>query len=561
MATLTFTSTTATPSYAWSFAAGTISEIPSFQRMRTHLRDLVHQRSSWDTLQLNPLDCESDAGDNNCAQVCANATLLFRPANLRICAMLAAASLLVQNQTMSYGLPERVAREWHVPNLARFDAAGVFDNVTYCISSSCNSEVGSCNDQIKQLSRRPVNAGNLEGVVATLGTYCNHVNSIVNTDMAGPGVILSYLFQTSIALVFFILSRIFTPWPGTIFRTLGFCRISLREKSQRLQNKIYSTRFAAAVLTSLVEFQEVQMYFVGSIQIATLISFNPSHPNAGGSNSKSYASALLSSATASALGVCGVYTILLCQICLQREGMRWWYLFILMTVVCGLAVAIIAGSSSLLPKREDLWEKFRTDEPLLHCGGNPSPMTFCGPPLNAVAAWSSGAEAKYVFAVFGSLAYIGLFIDQLSYALRDKTMRSLENPLSGLRNIPLATKAWPWLRDTYWLAMQTFLLTCCILYYALLVQVSPRAKIGDATEWTFGQLIAVMVWAPTIVKYIYFNIFGVEEGFKERIAKTTGKSQAEQSEGPSLGATTYQREPRHAATYPLLAVGKRGVVK
>ncbi|KAG6366073.1 hypothetical protein INS49_000249 [Diaporthe citri] len=40
----------------------------------------------------------------------------------------------------------------------------------------------------------------------------------------------------------------------------------------------------------------------------------------------------------------------------------------------------------------------------------------------------------------------------------------------------------------------------------------------SASNWTYGQLIAVMAWAPVIGKHVYFNVFGITEGVGKRLA-------------------------------------------
>lgn len=322
-------------------------------------------------------------------------------------------------------------------------------------------------------------------------------------------MIVSYLFQISLTLLFYVFVNFSTTWPRRVSKFLGLGRASLREKGEHIQARIGSSRFGAAVVSSLLEFQEVQLYFVGSIQVASFISFSPGNPNTGSSNSNSFGSALLSSAIVNILGVNGVYTILLSQVCLQRRGMHWWYIFVLMTVVFALAQAIVAGGRTLLPSTDALWDKLKSDHEIYACGNNPSPMTYCQPPLGFTAALTTGAQGRNLFAIVGSLAYAGLALDQLSYAfpgwistLANKCKKSNDTS----KPIDVVKKVWPWICHTYWFSIHVILLLGTLLYFATLLEVVPRAGIDDSTKWSFGQLIAVLVWAPTIVKYIYFSI-------------------------------------------------------
>ncbi|KAI3318291.1 hypothetical protein HD806DRAFT_317365 [Xylariaceae sp. AK1471] len=521
---IAFASSEDLPSYKWAVDAGNISQIPSIQKTTSDLRTLLGWKSRPHIevyspvpyiFQFNPLDCNTTSGTRNCTEACRDNTALFTPTNLHVCSMLASASLLVANKTLSLDLSNettsQVAEEWQVPNLTAFDGAGVIGNISECIYRSCITapDVGRCNGSVASLAARPITASSMSTLIQTLDHYCQSPNSVLNTDIAGPGVIMSYIFQISLALLFYVLINFSSVWPHRIGKFLGLGRASLREKGDSIQKRLASSRFGAAVLSSLNEFQEVQLYFVGSIQVASFISFNPDNPNTSSANSNSFGSALLSSAIINILGVNGAYTILLCQVGLQRQGMHWWYIFVLMTTVFALAQAIVAKGQSLLPSTEVLFDKLEDDHAIPACGGNPSPMTYCQPPLSFTAALTTGAEGRHIFTIIGSLAYAGLFLDQLSYAFPG-WISTISNKCkissNKSRAVGLLSRAWPWIRHAYWFSISVLLFLATLLYFAILLEVVPQAGIGDSTKWTFGQLIAVLVWAPTIAKYIYFSI-------------------------------------------------------
>jgi len=100
----------------------------------------------------------------------------------------------VRNDTFDFnlsdGVTRRVSEEWRVPNLTTFDGAGVLKSITRCVSRSCIAAtgVGTCTENLKQLSTVAINVANMSVVVDTLGHYCDSLNSLINTDMAGPGV-------------------------------------------------------------------------------------------------------------------------------------------------------------------------------------------------------------------------------------------------------------------------------------------------------------------------------------------------------------------------------------
>ncbi|KAI1170870.1 hypothetical protein F4777DRAFT_567666 [Nemania sp. FL0916] len=545
---LAFSSADGLPSYKWAVDAGEIAQIPSFQKITSDWNALIDWKSRPQaqvsppipyTFEFNQLDCNTTSGSRNCTEACRDRTSLFTPTNLRVCSLLATTSLLVADRTFNFSLSDsvtaQIADEWQVPNLTSFDGAGVLANITDCITQSCTvaPDVGTCSKNARPSLNTPVTVGTVANLLQSLDHYCDSQNSVLNADIAGPGVIVSYLFQISLALLIYILVGISTNWPRRISNVLGLGRADLREKGHRVQTRLASSRFRATLISSLVEFQEVQLYFVGSIQVASFISFSPNNPNTSSSNSNSFSSALLSSAIINILGVNGVYTILLCQGCLQREGKRSWYIFVLMSIVFVLAQVIVGVGDSLLPSTEALWDKLKSDHPIFACGNNPSPMTYCPPPLGFNAALTTGAQGRHVFAISGSLAYFGLLVDQLAYASPSlvSTVTNKSKRLSGKPNITdCVRRAWPWLRHLYWFAIQVILLLGTILYFAILLEVVPRAGIRDTSKWSFGQIIAVTVWAPTIVKYIYSNVFGTNDDNAE---ESMSKEHIPRSERPS----------------------------
>ena len=333
-------------------------------------------------------------------------------------------------------------------------------------------------------------------------------------DSAIGQVMISYFFQASLALLFFVLTKLLSTWTGravTLFRRCDGSPDPHRQGAQ-LQSRLASSKPGAAITSSLVEFQEVQIYFVAVVQIAALISFNPANPSAGSSNQNSFSSALLNSIAVSGLGIYSTFGTLLTQCCLQRADMHWWYTFVIMSVTYVLALTIFARNPSLLPPTDGLWTSFKASAPLAQCGFNPSPMTYCSLSYDSYnTLFSSGGSAGGIgLATFGAVAWWTLLIDQLAFSIRDKLphvsrrLSSLDR--TGIFGRVLKSRAWPWMLSLYWGSVQGFLLYGTAAYLGTLVRVVSRTSIGDTANWTFGQFIAVTVWAPTIIKFIYFNI-------------------------------------------------------
>jgi len=277
-------------------------------------------------------------------------------------------------------------------------------------------------------------------------------------------------------------------------------------KQATFLGKLATSGLCAAAASSLVEFQEMQLYFVGCVQIATLVSYNPSTTESTGTNNDSFAAMLLNSGLAALLATSSMACVLLVQCCLQRSGMHWWYTFILMTYTFVFALVIFARRSHLMPPADALWENFKADTLLDKCGNNPSPMTYCKPPRDT--SFLDNAAAGYAVCCLGAVAWVGLFIDQLASSIPNrfpaaaKRLHSLK-PIGAIRG---RNRLWRSLSAAYWIAVEVLLLLMVGYHLSQLVLVVMDIDISDGSSWSFGQLIAISVWAPTIAKFIYSNI-------------------------------------------------------
>jgi len=340
-------------------------------------------------------------------------------------------------------------------------------------------------------------------------------------------VVLAYLLQIGLAIMLHLCLKFTTTWTRKSYNLLSRCEArntgkGTRKRGEQLQSSMAASRFGAALISTLVEFQEVQIYFVASIQIATLISFNEANLNVGSVNSSSYGGSLLNSVAITTLSVTSVSCVLLIQRSLQRVGMHWWYPFVTMTVTFALALVIFGSQKALMPSVDGLWDKFKQDSRLSLCGDNPSPMTYCRPPSGA----SITRDVVSVHAVgsAGSVVWMGLLVDQIISTAGDlaaKLPLSVQrwlfgaNPDRTVNNI----RAWPdkvgewkktktgtWVSRAYDAIMSLGVLWMIASYVSALRPLVMRIDIGDTSGWTFGQFVALAVWVPTIVKYVYYNI-------------------------------------------------------
>lgn len=281
------------------------------------------------------------------------------------------------------------------------------------------------------------------------------------------------------------------------------------------QEILSRSRAAAALTSSLVEFQEVQGFFVASIQFATLFVFASDDDTAMLSSTSSFGEAVLNVEVVQMLSINGVLPVLLIQIGLMRLGVRWWYMT---TIVVGVfVVALIIATRSLMPDYDTLWAYFKESGPIDTCGGNPSPMTYC---LNSLDGLNSVLQSMNSGLMLGCVTVSVLLLDQAWYSLNSNNR--LENALDSweLRNsmvLFLRRRVRPVFMVLLWFCLEFGLLIYVGIYLKAVIEV--LQVVGtNSSDWTYGQLIAVMMWAPVIGKYLYFNIFGITEGVGKRLS-------------------------------------------
>ncbi|KAK7734220.1 hypothetical protein SLS53_007868 [Cytospora paraplurivora] len=492
----------------------------------------------------------SGKGWRDCAVACATPDLMFNSSfTLWNCLTLGAAALYATTTTTSSGQggltldPDdllTVGQDLGFSSLAQFNGTQIFEDTLSCIKGSCQDySLGSCADNITSLDI----SGAQDEVTALyegLQGYCDGASSIVNSDIAGPGVVLSYILQAALAIAVYVFINIFTSWLQPILAALYTFqgRLSGRRRPERTttddigmiglqqqktpwqragehQEVLSQSRAAAALTSALVEFQEVQGFFVASIQFATLIIFASDDDSAMLSSTSSFGEAVLNVEVVQMLSINGVLPVLLIQIGLMRLGVRWWYMTCI--VVGVFAVALVIATRSLMPDYDTLWAYFKESGPIDTCGGNPSPMTYC---LNSVEGLNSVLQSMNSGLMLGCVTVSVLLLDQTWYSLNtnnrlDRRLDSWE--LSSPKVLFLRRRVWPVFMVLLWFCIEFGLLIYVGIYLKAVVEV--LAVVGtESSDWTYGQLIAVMVWAPIVGKYLYFNIFGITEGVGKRLS-------------------------------------------
>ncbi|KAF3767123.1 hypothetical protein M406DRAFT_328223 [Cryphonectria parasitica EP155] len=484
------------------------------------------------------------SGYRDCTTACSDVSMMFNSSyTLWNCLTLAAASQYVDDQVLILDSDELATAgdSMGFSDLGQFNATSIFSNTLQCIQSSCQDySLGSCTKNITTLDISRV-SDQVSALYNGLQTYCDGMDSAINSDIAGPGVVLSYILQAVLAITVYVFINLLTSWLRPILSFLYTVqdRIQGQQRSDRAidataadlhpqqqrnpwqragehQRNLSRSRAAAALTSALVEFQEMQGFFVASIQLATLMIFASSDHSAMLSSTSSFAEAVMNVEIVQMLSISGVLPVLFTQVGLMRLGVRWWYLTCIMVIV--FSTAIIISQKSLMPDYNTLWSYFTEESPIAMCGGNPSPMTYCLDSLNvidqAVSSMNSGLFVGFIVAP-------ALVADQAWHSLdRNGRMTALLDKweLSSATALMLRRRVWPLFRTVAWFGLEFALLIYVGMYLKSVIDILQFVG-TSASDWTFGQLIAIMVWAPVIGKYVYYNAFGITEGVGRRLPK------------------------------------------
>lgn len=307
------------------------------------------------------------------------------------------------------------------------------------------------------------------------------------------------------------------PRPARTAETVVGLRRPVRtpwERAGEHQRAIATSRAAAALTSGLVEFQEAQAFFVLSIQFATLIIFASDDNAAMLSSTDSFAEAVVNVEAVQMLSINGLLPVLFTQVGLMNLGFRWWYMTLLVVTV--FVMTVLISQKSLMPDYDELWAYFKAESPITMCGGNPSPMTYCLSSLTGI----NDALIRMNSGLYVSLGVMpAILVDQLWHFLNrhgrmDEALDSWE--LTTSRVMYLRRRVWPKVKAVLWFTLQLTLVIYVGLYAKSLRDILKFVG-TSSSDWTFGQLIAMMVWAPVVGKYAYYNLFGITEGVGRRL--------------------------------------------
>ncbi|UNI17467.1 hypothetical protein JDV02_003808 [Purpureocillium takamizusanense] len=436
-------------------------------------------------------------------------------------------------------------------SLAAFDERPVLSAFVTCAQAACGEDGirTPCNDSIKALTQQSPPGD----VFDAINTFCPDIAAEINPDIFGPGVLISYVLQVCFSSLLYLATRFFTMYVSFSERgrlkeeeqrrqleddqrqrqeqqqqqqsqkqqqgqsqslaaagPTSSSSLRLQRRLTRIERVIWRdssalSRTSIAIATTLVEFQEAQCWFVFAIQIASILAIV-----VNSQEGTFWGEIMVNAAVAFHVSQNGVLPMFLVQICLHHEGVRNWHTFL--GFVVEYLLAIVATTQKVYFR--DAFALFRSESRIDACGGNPSPRSYCAA-MHGVDGINLGFFPrprlyKMVFLVLDTFAMVVLVVDQMSWTLR--THRWTSHLRIGRYRVgrgPAGRYKVAWLRAKrwVWLLLELAYLIINILYMISLIKVFNTDSF-EASKWSYGQIIAMTVWGPVIVKLFDLVVSG-----------------------------------------------------
>jgi hypothetical protein len=260
----------------------------------------------------------------------------------------------------------------------------------------------------------------------------------------------------------------------------------------------------------LEDFQDAQCFFVLAVQVAL---FYATSQSVDFQSSDSMASLYANDVALKMLSVTGKMPVFLTQACLFRAHLDSVYSLLLSTTAYILASTasfrVVDATVRISPN--DAYAKFNGYNVIDQCGGNSSPWTFCiSPDILGLLKLDLDSYIYTLLLSLQSFCLLLLWIGKLAslseteyYPDMLDIFRSpfLGRKLRGSRH----TVQQALVMSFRWFLFLTELWTAgsiCLNMESQIAFISLGGNVDPA--WSIGQVIAVVVWAPVLVKFLYF---------------------------------------------------------
>ncbi|CEI63385.1 hypothetical protein FVEN_g88 [Fusarium venenatum] len=505
----------------------------------------------------------------NCQKACGSEEHMFsNPETLWNCLTLATVAMMSTNNgpdTISNETLEEVDERFGTGPLNEFWERRALLKYVKCALQSCSdSKFGGCPPGLWAFQCQRITSRNIKYLGKIMSTqYCDKADPGIDYDIAGPGIIVAYLIQFAIVLFFALCYKISKTW------IRNFALISLlpfhgparsTETALKWQKAVSRSTFGVAITSTLVDLQEAQAVFLGTISIASIITFTNSS-GTGLGNISSLLSWLANNLTLRGMISAGIYPLLLVQLILQKTHNRWWYTLALVFMNWVLAV-LVARHQAV--DELSLLKHFTDSSPLENCGNHTGPRTFCqtfNKPTERGSSSNTGEESDHLdrdaesfFKIHSRiqapmhvimaflildwiLAMIGMHLSERGDWLSHKAHALIDSLPSRLKSF-YTQRYFVIFTEAIWISMEILTIVMGAIgvhEFAAFMHLLSGGGSGNKSnvalsKWGFGQLVAVCVWVPVILKFACLMVDGALPGWRKRLGQFIEITQHKETE-------------------------------
>jgi len=320
--------------------------------------------------------------------------------------------------------------------------------------------------------------------------------------------------QVSIILFIWLYIRSLKTWlSGLVFLVLlPSGRETARARSERLQTWLDNTQQLAAVVSGLVEFQKAQSYFAMTMQGAALLALDGRGQLLdAGTGSQVGMTVFLIATVATTSIVCITFGLYM----LHAARKTSWYTSAVSALAALLCLITWSrtrlGLGNIVPDAQSA-------SPIPSCGGQ-NPASFCAPifgiwtPLTTMEIPVISVCSTILLVLL--LAQSGNSFSSLLAKVWTLPTNAGSPPMQKLeRQLPTASSRLKrgvlvlWYRSgsvrphvRHGFIEAAFVFLACVMLWIMITTTSKIALKNG--QWTFGQLIAVTIWAPSIIEWVY----------------------------------------------------------
>lgn len=309
-------------------------------------------------------------------------------------------------------------------------------------------------------------------------------------------MLISYIQQYVIILAAYLFIVCNTIWTPAIVS--GFCHLTHRHDqstakadAQRITKRITSVKQIDTLVTALLDFQKSQLFFSVALQAACLYAVhNPAILAARSSRELQSGLLLLT-----IVGVSGVYPVVLNLLTLRLGGKKTLDLFTFVLAVCTVILAsanLLLSAPAVMKPSQLMQDGFNP----VSCGGV-NPQQYCmSADQTVVKLWTEG----FHYSGAATWQAAGLVVPWLAiiHAGAERFITAAIKRLSG----KAATAANLVVKfGLFVLHVWLFLGVVVLLYVVGGILSYKEATARD--RWSLGQTIAVTVWVPCVVQWLY----------------------------------------------------------